>query len=230
MPTEQRIECQPSMAAGTPFLCSWSGGKDCCTALYRALDMGAGPARLLAMLNDNGERCRAHGLTADVLEAQAAGMRLPVYIGRANRDDYETAFKEGLRRLAADGAEVAVFGDIDCYPHVEWEDRVCREIGLRLCHPIWDGDRRALLTEFLEAGFTTIIVSVHTDALDDTFLGRELDVDMIDEFAARGIDVCGENGEYHTLVVDGPLFTTPLAPHYDGVRAAGDYHLLDVRV
>lgn len=213
-----------------PFFCSWSGGKDSCLALYRACRAGATPRRLLTMVAEDGLRSRSHGLAREVLEAQAARLGIPLLARPAAWSEYEPVFLRALQDLKREGIQAGVFGDIDFVPHLEWDTRICAAAGLRLCLPLWQCARLELLDQFLAAGFKAVIVAVKEDKLGRDFLGRTLDRLMISEFERRGIDPCGENGEYHTVVVDGPLFSAPLPLETGNTECHAGCCLLDVRV
>lgn len=195
---------------GEKFLFSWSGGKDSCLALHRALQGGGQCRALISMLDENGARSRSHGLRPEVLIAQAQAMNLPLHTGHASWTTYENVFIEQLQRLHDEGVTAAVFGDIDLEPHREWEEKVCDRVGLRTCLPLWKEPRRKLVDEFLSAGFKAIVVAAREDRLPPDCLGRVLDEELVAWIESHGCDACGEEGEYHSVVVDGPLFHTPL--------------------
>ena len=208
--------------------CSWSGGKDSCLALYRAVRSGCEPVALLTMLVEDGERSRSHGLSSEVLEAQAASVGVPLVTKATSWNDYERRFLEALSELGGKGATTGVFGDIDVEPHLEWVTRVCSEAGIEAIEPLWGSGRRALLEEFLSAGFVAVIVSVKESVLEPSYLGKVIDADLVTEFERRGIDPSGENGEYHTVVVSGPMFASVLRLE-EGERYLRDgYWFLDV--
>ncbi|OHX10901.1 adenosine nucleotide hydrolase [Chromobacterium sphagni] len=213
---------------GALLLASWSGGKDSCLALWRAVQTGGRPQALLTMLDEDGARSRSHGVRPEVLALQARALGLPQRLGRASWDDYRRVFVEQLRLAAAEGAQAAVFGDIDLDAHREWEEQVCAEAGLRAVLPLWQQSRAGLVREFVDAGFVARIVMVNAALVADKWLGRVFDRGLIDEMLAEGIDPCGEAGEFHTLVVDGPLFVHPLALRDGAVARIGDYRALDL--
>jgi diphthine-ammonia ligase len=101
----------------------------------------------------------------------------------------------------------AVFGDIDLQAHRDWEEKVCANAGLYALLPLWKQERRALVIQMLEAGIQTIIVSCN-ELMGERFIGQPITPALVDELELSGIDACGENGEYHTLVLDCPLFTS----------------------
>ncbi|MFH1969076.1 MAG: diphthine--ammonia ligase [Verrucomicrobiota bacterium] len=195
----------------TLFFSSWSGGKDSCLALHRACLAGAKPAFLLTMISEDGIRSRSHGLRKDVIEAQAAVLGIPLLTRCATWAEYEAAFIEALHEIHKKGITSGVFGDIDFPPHLEWEEKVCAKADIVPCLPLWGGARLALLHEFITLGYKALIVQVNENKLNRKFLGRIIDRDVIGEFQKTGIDPCGENGEYHTVVIDGPIFSRPLS-------------------
>jgi diphthine-ammonia ligase len=197
--------------AGERFFCSWSGGKDSCLALYRAKTNGAIPSYLVTMLVEDGTRTRSHGLATTVVQQQALSLGIPLATAATSWAQYETSFINALRRLKTQHVSAGVFGDIDIDRHREWEQKVCQAAQLRAYLPLWKSERQVLLQEFLDLGFSAMIVATNAGTLGPEFLGRALDRELIARFADQGIDPSGENGEYHTIVVDGPLFAQPLA-------------------
>lgn len=195
----------------TQLCCSWSGGKDSCLALYRALAAGGRLACLVTMFTEDGQRSRSHGLAREVIEAQAAAIGAPLLTAAATWDEYEAAFVTLLGKARDRGARAAVFGDIDIPRHREWEENVCRQASLTAVLPLWQKDRMALLEAWWVAGFEARIVVVREGLVDRRYLGCILDRTTAAELAATGVDPCGENGEFHTLVTAGPLFRLPLA-------------------
>ncbi len=193
-----------------PSVVSWSGGKDSALALYKARRSGLEIKTLFNMLDETGQRSRSHGLAPFLLERQAKAMGAPILFGRASWENYEREFVASMRDLSARGVKAGVFGDIDVAPNREWEEKVCSAAGLEPFLPLWGKGREELIHEFLALGFKAIIVTVRAERLGKDFLGRALDYDVLDEFAALGVDLCGEEGEYHTFVYDGPIFDEPV--------------------
>lgn len=214
--------------AGRPFFSSWSGGKDSYLALQRAANAGGRPAALLTMMREDGRLTHSHALPLAFVERQAAALGLPLVRRSASWDTYEVAFLDGLAELRELGVEVGVFGDIDLQPHRDWVERVCAVAGLRACLPLWLEPRRALLDELFAAGVVATIVTVNTERLDERFLGRRLDSALIPELEAAGVDACGEEGEFHTVVTDAPLYAAPVALARRGTVAIDQYRFVDV--
>jgi uncharacterized protein (TIGR00290 family) len=194
-----------------PVFCSWSGGKDSAMALHEAAQAGAVPRLLISMMVEGGERSRSHGLSRELLAAQAEAVGLPIEFGAASWSGYEAELLRVLEATMADGgADLGVFGDIDMEEHRQWVERVCGLVGAQACLPLWQRDRRELMDEVLNAGFEAVIVAVRDGVLPPDLLGRTIDADVVDEIERLGSDAAGENGEYHSLVIDGPLFQRPL--------------------
>jgi len=212
------------------FFCSWSGGKDSCLALHRAITAGAKPAYLLTIISEDGIRSRSHGLRKDVLEAQASAMGIPLLMRCATWAEYELVFIDALHEISKQGVKSGVFGDIDFPPHLEWEEKVCAQTNMTACLPLWGCERPALLNEFLSLGYKAMIVTVEEKKLDKKFLGRIIDLEIVNEFREIGIDPCGENGEYHTLVFDGPAFSRPLSIETGPIIEYSGYGTIDVQV
>ena len=189
---------------------SWSGGKECSFAGYRAKKNGLELSYLANMATEDGMRSRTHGLSAEILRLQSQAMGIPLVQRQATWQSYEAEFKKMVGELKKDGIEGGVFGDIDLDEHREWVERVCREAGITAHQPVWGERQEDLLKDFIDVGFKAIIVATKEDMLGEEWLGRSLDMDFFNEIKelgrTRGITPCGEAGEYHTLVIDGPLF------------------------
>ncbi len=217
-----------SPRASADALCSWSGGKDSCLALYRAIKSGLRPRTLLTMMNETGERSRSHGLATDVLLRQSASLGIPITMRSASWNDYERVFVSALREMRASGIDHAVFGDIDLEEHREWTRRVCMSSGLNPVHPLWKAARTHIIDEFLRSGFEAKVIAVKDEVLGPEILGRQLTVNLANEFKEAGIDPSGELGEYHTVVTGGPLFSASLDIVSKGVVHRDGYWFLDV--
>jgi len=186
--------------------CSWSGGKDSCYAMMQAVNLGHIPSLLINMMNENGKISRSHGLPESILQQQATAMNLPVIATATTWNDYEKNFVAVLTDGKNNHAITAmVFGDIDLQAHRDWEEMVCAKAGLQAILPLWQQDRRALVFQMLDAGIESMIVSCNT-VLGETFLGQYLSPQLIARLEEKGVDVCGENGEFHTVVINCPLF------------------------
>jgi len=185
---------------------SWSGGKESSLALFRALKTGFQVEFLFNMLDEDGIRSRGHGLKKEIIEAQSKALGIPVVYGNASWEDYETEFKRVMKNLREKSIEGGVFGDIDLQDHRDWVERVCSEVGLKAFEPLWNQKYETLLTEFIDSGFKAIIVSAKANLIDDDWVGQSLNLEFLDYLRRHNIDLCGEDGEYHTFVASGPIF------------------------
>lgn len=189
---------------------SWSGGKDSCLALYKAIEQGYKPKRLLTMFSMENGISTAHRLKEEIIQAQAAAIGIEYTIGKALFDDYEEVFISNIKSFRDQGIKYGVFGDIDILEHRQWEEDVCRKASVEAVLPLWERDREEIVKEFISLGFKAKIVLVDASMLDKRFLGQDLSYSLLKEIEESGADVCGENGEYHTIVYDGPIFMKPV--------------------
>jgi uncharacterized protein (TIGR00290 family) len=188
---------------------SWSGGKDSYLALHRSLSTFDVVAAI-TMFNDDGTRSRSHGLRPDIIAAQLHRLGLRHICGRASWSTYEDAYRTALRDLRSLDITHVIFGDIMYESNRAFPERVCAAEGLTAVEPLWGESTDALYREFIATGAMALIVTVRGDRLSPDWLGRALTIEMLTAFDALGVDPCGEHGEYHTVVVDAPLFSTPL--------------------
>jgi uncharacterized protein (TIGR00290 family) len=137
-------------------------------------------------------------------------MGIPINTAITTWGDYENNFKRLISQLKNENVADGVFGDIDLEPHRVWVERVCGESGITPHLPLWKENRRNLVEEFIREGFKALIVVVNRTMMSERFLGRLIDTDLIEELEAEGVDACGENGEFHTFVYDGPIFKKKL--------------------
>jgi len=194
----------------TRVFASWSGGKDCCLALYRASNSGMDVRYLANTITGDGQRSCSHGISAAVIKKQAEALGIPIMQRRTTGDTYEAEFIGMLKAFKSEGIEGGVFGDIDFNAHREWIDRVCAEASIIPYLPLWLENQKKLMEEFIDAGFTAVVVAAKADFFGDEILGEKLDRNFlanIDELRkTKDITYCGEAGEYHSLVIDGPIF------------------------
>ena len=212
------------------FACSFSGGKDSCLAIYRAICGGGDAKKLITMFTEDGERSRSHGLHLSVVTAQSQAMNIPLFTRATSWNDYEKYFTDALTSVKKEGVQSVVFGDIDLQEHRDWEECVCDGVGLRPSLPLWLEERRSLLGEFLELGFCAMIIAVKENVLPTSLLGKTLSRTVIEEIENHGADACGEEGEYHTLVYDGPLFQSSLQLTLGEEVLRDGYWFLDLHV
>lgn len=210
------------------FAMSYSCGKDSTLALHKMLEQGHEPVCLIVMLNREVERSYFHGADLKMLERYEKALGIPMILCPSDGQGYAAALERGLRQAAAMGARAACFGDIDIERNRRWEEERCRAVGLEAFFPLWQRGREENVYELIELGYHCLIKSINTSLLPRPLLGSRLDRRAADMIKEAGADVCGENGEYHTLVLDGPIFRQPLAFHTGNVLSFGGYAVIDV--
>ncbi len=214
------------LVGGRRFVASFSGGKDSTLSVYRAVQAGGKLEALITTMNKERHGSYSHCISREHLTSLASLMGTAAHLTETDNAHYREDLVDCLRRFSDDGVEAAVFGDIDLIGHREWIESVCEDAGITAVFPLWQEERRAVVEEFIRLGFEAVVKVVDLACLDTNFLGRTLDQRMIQEFDQRGIDICGESGEYHTLVVDGPLFAAPLVYAIERVVEENGYGIL----
>jgi diphthine-ammonia ligase len=187
---------------------SWSGGKDSAYAMYLAKQQGHEIVNILTMMMSE-EKSNFHMIRSDILDAQSQAIGIPLIKTTTSNETYERDFKVVLNELKAKGVEGLVTGDIyEVAGHEEgWLNRVCKEVGLKPIKPLWMGDTKQIYLDYLKTGFKATVVRTNLQKLGMDWLGRVLDKKFYDDILKLGnIDPCGEGGEYHTVVTDGPNF------------------------
>ncbi len=192
------------------ILFAWSGGKDSALALYKIRnDPKYEIAGLLTTLTEGYDRVTIHGVRRDLLERQAEYIGLPlekVYIPKkATQEEYGSRMRHILLKYKALGIMGVVFGDIFLEDIKKYREENLAKIGMKAIFPLWKRDTTELAREFLGLGFRSMIACVDTTMLDKRFCGRRFDERFLSDLPPE-VDPCGENGEFHSLVYDGPIF------------------------
>ncbi|WP_299678524.1 diphthine--ammonia ligase [uncultured Dokdonia sp.] len=212
------------------FLCSWSGGKDSCYAFYKAMQSTYQPTVLLNVMNEYGDRSRSHGIPKEILIAQAEAIGIPIHFFNSTWADYEVNYIKHLKDLVKTyEVSHAVFGDIDIASHRAWEEKVSETASIEAILPLWQGDRKELVLAMIKDRIEAMIVSCN-QTLGPDFLGRTIDVTLLEELETMGVDACGENGEYHTLVVNAPFFKNRLDIQMVGKATSSNYNFAELQL
>lgn len=211
------------------FVMSYSCGKDSTLALHRMIKQNHEPVGLLVMCNEKDNRSWFHGVDSELMDKISESLNIPLIKCVSHGEDYNAAFENGLKRAKAMGVQACVFGDIDIEDHKTWGKERCQNVGMDHVFPLWNENREKLTLEFVSSGFQAIIKCINNKLLPMDVLGKELDFSMIQMLKQKGIDVCGENGEYHTVVVGGPLFKEKINVKYNEKIVYGDFSVLDIR-
>jgi uncharacterized protein (TIGR00290 family) len=191
------------------LISSWSGGKDSCLALFKAIQKGYEISILLNFISEEYKRCCFHGVSSELMNIQAEAMEIPIVQKSVSADmeEYEDQFKLAVNELKEKRKiQGMVFGDIYLEEHKSWVDRVCNNIEIIPIEPLWNLPAEEVVKEFIDIGFKAIVISAKADLFEEDFLGREINYDLISEIKKKNICCCGENGEFHTFVYDGPIF------------------------
>jgi uncharacterized protein (TIGR00290 family) len=201
----------------TPLILSWSGGKDSALALAKLRDDPRYEVvALLTSVTCEYDRISIHGVRRSLLDAQAAALRLPVQeipiSPRSTNEAYEAAFCQaiGSARRKYPGVNHVAFGDLFLGDVRAYREQLLRRAGVEPLFPLWGVDTTRLARQFIRDGFVAHLVCVDTQQLDASFAGRRFDEALLADLPANA-DPCGERGEFHTFVSEGPIFTTPLS-------------------
>ena len=192
------------------FVLSYSCGKDSTLALHKMIHEGHEPVGLLVMMNREMRRSWFHGVDKELLNAISESLDIPLILCETSGEEYHTALEDGLRLAMTKGAEIAVFGDIDIDGHLIWCRERCAAIGIESLFPLWRRDREEIVREILLLGYQCVIKCVSNEKLPQNLLGKVLDEFVLEKMKYLNVDICGENGEYHTIVLDGPVFNNPI--------------------
>ncbi len=199
----------------TTVLVSWSGGKDSCMTLFELRkDPTISVAALVTTITEGYDRISMHGVRRALVEHQAAALGLPlreVYIPQAaSNRDYEARMEEAFAVYWRMGITTVAFGDLFLADIRRYREDWFSRIGMRPVFPIWHRDTPTLARGFVDLGFKAVVTCVDSRALAPTFAGRLVDHRFLQDLPPT-VDPCGENGEFHTFVFDGPLFQRGVA-------------------
>lgn len=198
-----------------PAYFNWSGGKDSTLALYKVLQQAQFDIRyLLTTFNLEANRISMHGVRNELLVAQAASLNIPVKAvflpSSSNMSEYENAMNIAIQEIKEEGISDCFFGDIFLEDLRIYREQKLKEVAISAHFPLWKRDTKELVREFIDLGFKTIVVCVDASKLGEEFVGRIIDSQFLDDLPGN-VDPCGENGEFHTFVFDGPIFGKPVS-------------------
>ena len=193
---------------------NWSGGKDSALSIYKAKRQGINIEALVTTINAVTERISMHGVRRTLLEQQAAALQLPLHVVELPEQpgmmEYERAIHHTNEMLKAKGFTHAVSGDLFLEDLKSYREKLYAEDGIECLFPLWKTGTKELMQTFIEKGFKAVLVCVNNSFLDKSFCGRLLDESLLNDLPAN-VDICGENGEYHSFVFDGPIFSSPVS-------------------
>lgn len=204
-------ENYPGIEIKQKALFNWSGGKDSTLALYHILIEEKYDIRyLMTSVNEAFQRVTMHGVRTELLETQAKSIGLPLYKmflpENPTMESYETIMRNTLSQFCDEGITHSIFGDINLEDLKNYREKKLAELNLKAVFPLWNRSTNEIIHEFIDLGFKTIVTCVNDKYLGQEFVGRVIDADFLKELP-KNVDPCGENGEFHTFVFDGPLFS-----------------------
>lgn len=216
-------------AGRAAYAVAWSGGKDSTLALHRARTRGYPVTHLFNVYEGSSGRVRFHGVRRELIAAQATALELELVQEATGPGDFEAAFTRALDRLEESGVRGVVFGNIHLSDIRGWYEERTTGRGLSHVEPLWGGEPAGLVREFVMLGYRARVVSVMLESGDPAWVGRELKGGILREIVGRpGVDSCGEHGEYHTFVWDGPLFGHPVRARAGETVEIEGHRLLDL--
>jgi uncharacterized protein (TIGR00290 family) len=190
---------------------AWSGGKDSVLALHE-IQSTIQIEALITTVNED-DRIAMHGISKKLISQQAQAIGYPMIEVRVpqncSNDQYEFKLAEALQEYRESGVEFVIFGDLFLEDIRAYREKFLKRIGMKGIFPLWKKETTALAKQFIDSGFRAIIICVDTQTLSEEFAGRDFDYELLNSFPPN-VDPCGENGEFHTFVYDGPIFNQPL--------------------
>lgn len=210
--------------------CSWSSGKDSCLALYKARQDGYHIKYLFNFISSEYKRVSFHGAKAELVRLQAEAIGIPLIQKETTRDSYEQVFRKTLVELKEKNINRIVRGDIHLIDLRDWVQDVCNSEDISVVSPLWNKPTENLLLEFVGCGFKAVVTSAQGNKLDQNWVGRVIDEKFITDLKkTEHIDLCGENGEYHSFVFDGPIFKQRIEIFKTEKILRDNYWFLDIQ-
>ena len=194
---------------------NWSGGKDSALCLHKVLkDNLFDIKHLLTTLNGKNQRVSMHGVAEELLDRQAKEIGLPLtklfLPENPSMDEYNELMSSFLSQVKQEGIDISIFGDIFLEDLRAYRENQLDKLNMKAKFPLWGTKTKDVAKEFIDTGFKTIIVSVDSRVLDKSFAGRVFDESFLQDLPLN-VDPCGENGEFHSFVFDGPIFRNPVS-------------------
>lgn len=211
------------------FVISFSGGKDSMLALHRMIKRGYTPVALLTTVKKNEGESWTHGINLDFLNRISKSLGIDLITVECEVSEYESEFERKLLEAKEKGATICVYGDIDIEHHRQWGVDRCNSVNMNAEFPLWQENREELVYEFIDNGYKAIIKTINLNNLGEEFLGEILTKNLIQKIKETGSDACGENGEYHTFVSDGPLFKIPISFEIESKILDENYGRLNIK-
>jgi uncharacterized protein (TIGR00290 family) len=212
-------------------LLAWSSGKDSAWTLHVLRQRGMDAGALLTTINEEADRVAMHGVRRSLLEAQAESLGVPLRAvplpWPCTNEEYEVRMAEACRLAVAEGFDSIAFGDLFLRDIREYRERQLAGSGLVPIFPLWELPTAALAREMISGGLRARLSCVDTKVLEGAFAGREFDAKLLEDLP-QAVDPCGENGEFHTFVYDGPMFRAPIAIERGETRETAGFVYADL--
>lgn len=214
----------------TKAIATWSGGKDSCLAMYKAMQDNYSISYISNTISRDFKRVRFHGLSAEFIQAQSKALGIPLLQQETSEENYKAEFIQNLKKGVKNGIDAVVFGDIHLEDCLAWAKEVCNEVELKCLEPLWKTPQIKIIEELISCGFEAIVVSTQEDILGKEWVGRKIDKKFLKEIKKhKNVDPCGENGEYHTAVLNGPVFKKKIEILKSKKIKIGNYYFLNIQ-
>ncbi len=208
-------------------LISWSGGKDSCFALQRSITHNIKPVALITVMNEEGTFSKSNGVSKDILSLQAKNLELPITFIPTSWECYEKDLLCALIETKSKyNADYCIFGDIDIESHRLFEEKLSAKAGLIAELPLWGTNRNELASEEINSGIKAKVSVINKTIMPEELLGVDYSEKIFPQLRSLNIDLLGENGEFHTLVYDCPLFKDEIDIITDNFHDIQDYKLM----
>jgi uncharacterized protein (TIGR00290 family) len=210
------------------YISSWSGGKDSCFACYQAILAGYDIFYLANFVSVEYKRVRFHGTDAKLIQLQAEAIGIPLFQKETTGSGFEQEVKAAIGSLIPEGIEGVICGDIYLEENKALMERICGDLEIKLVEPPWGKVPEKILLDFMNSGFEATVVSADSNLFDKEWIGRKVHRDFLKYLKDKNIDICGENGEYHTFVTCGPLFNKKINITSSRIIKRDSFWFLDI--
>ena len=216
------------MTENKQYALSFSGGKDSMLALDRVKRAGLPVGYLVTIYDEASQRVRFHGVPIALIQAQADALEIPLLRYPTRPETFESVFLQSLANLRLRGVTGIIFGNIHLTDVRAWYEERTTAAGLEHIEPLWGDMPGTLVRECIERGYIATLTSIELARAKPEWLAATLTEALVQDFEQVGIDACGERGEYHTFVSNGPLFARPVPIHLGKIVTMPGYQLIDI--
>lgn len=189
---------------------SWSGGKDSCLAYYMAIKEGYNISFLVNNVSKSYRRSFFHGVRENLIIKQAESIDVNLIQNKTTIKRYDTNFKKIIRKIKKEGVNIGIFGDINFPSSKKWVYKICKQTKIKPVILLWNVSEEKIMNDFIDSGFKAFVVSANRKYFNKNWLGTEINKNFVRNIKKlnkkNGVSICGEKGEYHTFVYDGPIF------------------------